>query len=354
MIDSSIVSNLHLISNHFFQHGHLAAEFDEFLQRARSNDTYKQCKKNCDREYAQGTTANANCHKDCDSAYEDWNYFPTGGQCKKRCKTSKDCQVGGFNPCGECGEYVGTAMYQLCYAPEPTESTPAPSPWNYFPDGGQCSKRCKTDSDCQKGGFNPCGSCGKYEGTLMYQRCYAPELEEEKETKNDAALDFLEDKEESGNTCGTHCHTDSDCWKGGVVECGTCNQIHGTYGYHTCISESTPAPSPWNYFPDGGQCSKHCHKDSDCQKGGFNPCGSCGQYEGTLMYHRCYAPEPEDSTPAPSPWNYFPDGGQCSNHCKTDSDCQKGGFNPCGSCGKYEGTLMYQRCYAPEPTFFEE
>ena len=193
-------------------------------------------------------------------------------------------------------------MYQRCYAPEPAESTPAPSPtWNYFPDGGQCSNHCKKDSDCQKGGFNPCGSCGKYAGTLMYQRCYAPEpYEQEEISAAIEALDEVEEEEtelvEHDGSCGMHCHQDSDCWQGGVVECGTCNQIHGTEGYHTCISESTPAPSPWDYFPEGGQCSKHCKKDSDCQKGGFNPCGSCGQYVGTLMYHRCYAPEPTTSS----------------------------------------------------------
>jgi hypothetical protein len=148
----------------------------------------------------------------------------------------------------------------------------------------------------------------------MYQLCYAPKPSEEEEASNDIedAADvpdffpsdlseevlagFLEERNRSGNTCGMHCHKNSDCYKGGVVQCGVCNQIEGTYGYHTCIedSSSTPAPTPWDYFPNGGECSNHCKKNSDCQKGGFNPCGNCGQYVGTLMYQRCYAPNPNE------------------------------------------------------------
>jgi len=205
----------------------------------------KQCKKNCERSYAQNTSAFNNCVQDCKTAYTPWNYFPTGGQCSKRCKTNTDCRVGGFNPCGDCGQYVGTEMYQLCYSPNPN-----------------------TEDE-------------EVEADIAQQ-----EIEE--------TLDFLE---HSGGSysCGKHCHHDKDCWQGGVVECGTCNLIHGTEGYKTCISDSTPAPTPWNYFPEGGQCSNHCKHDSDCQKGGFNPCGSCGQYVGTLMYQRCYAsPNDED------------------------------------------------------------
>jgi hypothetical protein len=113
-------------------------------------------------------------------------------------------------------------------------------------------------------------------------------------------------------------------------------------------SDASPTPAPWNYFPEGGSCSNSCTSDRDCQNGGFNPCGQCGQYEGTEMYHRCYQPEEEESpTPAPT-YNYFPDGGSCSNSCMSDSDCQHGGYNPCGKCGQYEGTEMYRRCYQPE------
>jgi hypothetical protein len=131
----------------------------------------------------------------------------------------------------------------------------------------------------------------------MYQLCYAPNPNNEEEVvanvqeEDEETLGFLE---QGSYSCGQRCRQDSDCRRGGLVECGTCNLIHGTEGYKTCISDSTPAPSPWNYFPDGGQCSNHCKTDSDCQKGGFNPCGSCGKYVGTLMYERCYAPQPYD------------------------------------------------------------
>jgi len=227
------------------RNGYVMANFDEFLERARNNSSLKQCKKNCQRTYQKNTRAYNNCETDCEYAYEDWNYFPAGGQCRKMCKKNSDCQVGGFNPCGECGQYVGTEMYQLCYSPKPD------------PDEEEIVANVK-----------------------------------QIDNEHMEPLDFLEHS--GGNTCGSHCHEDSDCWQGGVIECGTCNKVHGTFGYNTCISDLTPAPTPWNYFPDGGQCSNHCKKDSDCQKGGFNPCGSCGKYVGTVMYQRCYAPEPYD------------------------------------------------------------
>jgi len=231
------------------RYGHLATDFDEFLQKARSNNTYKQCKKSCSRNFKTSTRAFSDCIDDCKYSYEDWDYFPTGGQCSKSCKVDSDCQKGGFNPCGSCGKYEGTEMYRRCYAPKP--------------------------------GFD--------EDTLIDKESVLA-IEADETPVDPAKKLFLA---HSGNTCGRHCHKDSDCFKGGFVECGTCNKVHGTQGYHTCIDTSTPAPTPWNYFPEGGQCSKHCTSDSDCQKGGFNPCGSCGLYQGTEMYHKCYAPQPE-------------------------------------------------------------
>jgi hypothetical protein len=127
----------------------------------------------------------------------------------------------------------------------------------------------------------------------MYQLCYAPNQNEEEElvatnmeefediteSGDLSEEDFLEHNGGGGYSCGQHCHKDSDCWQGGFVTCGTCNQVHGTEGFHTCIDTTTPvttpAPAPYNYFPEGGQCSKSCKQDSDCQLGGFNPCGSC-------------------------------------------------------------------------------
>mmetsp|Transcript_28528 Transcript_28528/g.60469 ORF Transcript_28528/g.60469 Transcript_28528/m.60469 type:complete len:161 (-) Transcript_28528:73-555(-) len=95
------------------------------------------------------------------------------------------------------------------------------------------------------------------------------------------------------NTCGHRCYSDSDCHKGGYVQCGECLLIEGTRDYQTCVGPPpAPAPAPvHNYFPEGGQCRKRCRHDSDCQKGGYNPCGSCGQSSGTIMHHRCYSPE---------------------------------------------------------------
>lgn len=46
-----------------------------------------------------------------------------------------------------------------------------------------------------------------------------------------------------GYSCGSSCSTDSDCFKGGFVQCGTCNKVFGTQGYNTCIDASTPSTS---------------------------------------------------------------------------------------------------------------
>jgi len=104
------------------------------------------------------------------------NYFPKGGSCKNKCSTNRDCRVGGFNPCGQCGSTPGTQMYGRCFRPEPTPTPkPKPAEHKYFPKGGSCKKSCKANNDCQNGGFNPCGKCGGSPGTQMYQRCYQPE-----------------------------------------------------------------------------------------------------------------------------------------------------------------------------------
>ncbi len=104
----------------------------------------------------------------------DESYGYSGGQCGRRCTRNRDCRKGGYNPCPMCGKYVGTQYYQLCY--DPNQYSPTPSPThNYFPDAGRCRMRCKKNADCRKGGFNPCGECGTYEGTIMYGLCYSPE-----------------------------------------------------------------------------------------------------------------------------------------------------------------------------------
>jgi len=166
--------------------------------------------------------------------------------------------------------------------------------------GGMCNSSCKKNSDCNRympGGYNACTKCGKYVGARYYHQCYDP-------------------------------NTDDDQTPG-----------------------PTPSPTPFDYFPDGGQCAKTCKKDKDCQKGGFNPCPLCGEYVGTLMYRRCY--RPQEFTPAPTPsstaFDYFPNAGQCGVECEKDQDCQVGGFNPCLLCGQYKGTLMYHRCYQEHP-----
>mmetsp|Transcript_26556 Transcript_26556/g.38075 ORF Transcript_26556/g.38075 Transcript_26556/m.38075 type:complete len:164 (+) Transcript_26556:1969-2460(+) len=105
-------------------------------------------------------------------------YFSSsGGMCNSSCKKNSDCNrymPGGYNPCTKCGKYVGARYYHQCYDPKQYAPTPPPT-HNYFPNGGQCKKRCKKNKDCQVGGFNPCLYCGQYVGTEMYHRCYSPE-----------------------------------------------------------------------------------------------------------------------------------------------------------------------------------
>ncbi len=97
-------------------------------------------------------------------------------------------------------------------------------------------------------------------------------------------------------------------------------------------------------YASGGSCGFYCTRDKDCQPGGYNPCPLCGQYVGAQYYQRCY--DPNQYTPSPTPYNYFPDGGMCGKSCKKDNDCRKGGYNPCAWCGKYVGTIMYELCYS--------
>jgi len=94
--------------------------------------------------------------------------------------------------------------------------------------------------------------------------------------------------------CGTTCETDEDCFTGGFIECGKCNLFEGTEFFKTCYDDSTPSPTPapteHNVFPEGGQCKQKCKVDSDCELGGFNPCGVCGKFEGTETFELCYQP----------------------------------------------------------------
>lgn len=86
-----------------------------------------------------------------------------------------------------------------------------------------------------------------------------------------------------------------------------------------------------------------CHRDSDCQQGGFDPCMKCGDERGTEYFRRCYGGIKRE-TPAPVP----PPPPQCNTYdepCERDSDCAQGGFNPCTKCGKSRGTSYYKRCY---------
>jgi len=90
--------------------------------------------------------------------------------------------------------------------------------------------------------------------------------------------------------CGCNGATyDNECEAFSV---GVSVDYDGACGDTGTPSPTTPAPTRWDYFPDGGRCERSCTKNRDCQTtGGFNPCPKCGNISGTVMYQRCYAPE---------------------------------------------------------------
>lgn len=92
-------------------------------------------------------------------------------------------------------------------------------------------------------------------------------------------------------------------------------------------------------------CNKRCKKNSDCAKGGFVQCGKCGQYEGTRYYHRCY-----EETPEPTPSPTLP--GKCGVPCMHNKDCKSeyaGTYNPCMKCSRHSGKAGTQWvCVSPE------
>eukprot|EP00571_Detonula_confervacea_P002171 CAMPEP_0172326754 /NCGR_PEP_ID=MMETSP1058-20130122/57488_1 /TAXON_ID=83371 /ORGANISM="Detonula confervacea, Strain CCMP 353" /LENGTH=179 /DNA_ID=CAMNT_0013043615 /DNA_START=31 /DNA_END=570 /DNA_ORIENTATION=+ len=96
------------------------------------------------------------------------------------------------------------------------------------------------------------------------------------------------------DSCGHHCKKDSDCYHGGYVSCGKCGKYEGAQYYHQCYKDEHPAPSPTPRTPSGGQCYKKCHKDKDCQKGGYNECDKCNTVHGTNHFHKCLSPDTKD------------------------------------------------------------
>lgn len=133
--------------------------------------------------------------------------------------------------------------------------------------------------------------CDEPGGAEMNCPVEQPQCNSDDESSN---LNFMQTSEELANTCNKKCKKDSDCQKGGFVQCGTCNLTHGTQNYQRCYDDSTPSPTPAPI--EVGQCGKHCHHDSDCAVGGFNSCFTCGKYEGTEYYHRCYDSSAVDET----------------------------------------------------------
>mmetsp|Transcript_34321 Transcript_34321/g.75514 ORF Transcript_34321/g.75514 Transcript_34321/m.75514 type:complete len:191 (-) Transcript_34321:192-764(-) len=146
----------------------------------------------------------------------------------------------------------------------------------------------------------------------------------------------LQSTDGGAGSCNLYCEDDSDCKldSGDWNPCNVCGTRSGTQFQNRCYSALEDS---------AGQCNLKCKKDKDCQTDGWNACSSCGEYVGAQFYEHCYNPDANPQKPANDC-----DEGQCCNHCNKNSDCQKGGFNPCGKCGQKAGTQYYRRCYDPD------
>ena len=81
-----------------------------------------------------------------------------------------------------------------------------------------------------------------------------------------------------GNTCGDKCKKDDDCFKGGFVECGYCNLVHGTQGYGTCMEKAEEKPCPLIYKPvccDGVTYDNDCVAEANGAEGKSCVVGAC-------------------------------------------------------------------------------
>ena len=230
-------------------------------------------------------------------------------------------------------------------------------------------------------------------GTRGFGTCYNPSAEDDD--------DFAQPWTYPGGvgyTCAERCNNDSDCQKGGFVDCGTCNKVHGTEGYNTCINPpeefygstvkalkgssavktdslslspnkkgatkeptvKTHAPPPSKKSkgpgpnPQPPQCGASCSSNYECVSLGENQppesewCGECNLVHGTRGFGTCYNPSAEDDDDFAQPWTYPGGVGYtCAERCNNDSDCQKGGFVDCGTCNKKHGTEGYNTCINP-------
>lgn len=156
----------------------------------------------------------------------------------------------------------------------------------------------------------------------------------------------VEGNNDQCNNLGASCNVDDDCLQGGYNPCNSCGQSHGTQYYKRCYYTPPPTPAPYEQ-PQCYNLGQTCDRDSDCRKGGFNPCTTCGGSKNDEYYHRCYTP---DETPRPTPSPNEP--GMCRVSCYNDSDCKSeyaGTYNPCMLCSRNHGAAAGTRYMCIEP-----
>mmetsp|Transcript_26200 Transcript_26200/g.58688 ORF Transcript_26200/g.58688 Transcript_26200/m.58688 type:complete len:222 (-) Transcript_26200:84-749(-) len=157
-------------------------------------------------------------HKqDCVDDCEAWN-GGTKSQCQQCCSQTKQ----------RTGQWTCDETF--------SNPPPGPGPDPQPPVQPQCGAPCSSNYECASLGDNQppgsewCGECNLVHGTRGFGTCY--------NTNDDDDDDFQPWTYPGGDgyTCAMHCNDDSDCQKGGFVDCGTCNKEHGTQGYNTCIN----------------------------------------------------------------------------------------------------------------------
>jgi len=174
------------------------------------------------------------------------------------------CYRDGYPKC--CSKDKGNCPNDVSNKPG-CECEPGTCSGQQPPRGINCVRddgKCKGDTFCQI----PEGKCSEGGG-----RC------EEMTTMCDRSLKKV---------CGCNGQTyDNEC---------LAFSVGVSVDYDRACGTPTPAPTSHDYFPDGGRCERSCTKNSDCQKGGFNPCPKCGNNAGTEMYQLCYAPKDYSSS----------------------------------------------------------
>jgi len=148
---------------------------------------------------------------------------------------------------------------------------------------GNCPNDVKNKPGCE------ClpGSCGGSGGDTKGDRC----------TQNDGTCKGSTFCKTTEGTCAGEGRCEEmtiSCDRSAKQVCGcngaTYDNECAAFGRGVSVDTCRPCGTDPDYFPGYPVCKRTCRQDRDCQgQGGvFNPCNTCGQYQGTEMYRQCY------------------------------------------------------------------